>query len=1100
MNESLELPRQIRKFNPGTLQSDEEVIRQFVVRKPKLGIVLEVLRGNIDSPSCQHVLLVAPRGRGKSMLLARIAAELRSNCGLSERLLPVRFMEESQEIFDMTDFWLESLFYLARESKMCDSELAQELQDVHADLTAEWRGQDLEERARATVLEAADRLGRKLVLMVENLQALCGNVDDDFGWKLRGALQSEPQIILLATATSRFKGLDDAREPFFELFRIIRLEPLDTEECRLLWQVVSGDVVTRREIRPLEILTGGNPRLLVIIGDFARHRSLRQLMDELVRLIDDHTEYFRGHLEVFAKTERRVYLATIDLWQPSSTGEIAARARMDVRAVSTLLGRLVERGAVIVERHGKKRLYAAAERLYSIYYKLRRERDEAAVVRNLIHFMAVFYSEAELTEMSGNLRSEAAQWPVIFEGIKSASAESPQVSRIFSNEAWPGIGRVSDQVAAIDNREAEQILDAITVAADEGAFEKVIEVVDQFLASQRAGSSQAPKLIIALALLAKAFAYGDLEEAEAEMAAYDEVVERFGDCDALELQMHVARALFNKGAIWGQLGKVESEIVVYDEVVERFGDIDIPKHQVPVAMALVNKGYRLGQLGQDEAAIATCEEVVERFGDSDAPDLQAQVAMALFNKGAIWGQLGKLESEIAVYGEVVERFGDLDVPKLQEQVAMALVDKGHRLGQLGQDEAAIAAYEEVVERFGDSEALKVQAEVAAALVRKLVVRGKLGEAEVAIATSDEVIERFGDSEAPELQLQAAMALANKAIALEKIGEAEAAIATCGEVVERFRDSEAPELRFPVAKALTHKGFTLLQLGEPEAAIATCGEVIEHFGDSEAPAFQSMVARALVNKAFALEQLGETEAAIAICDEVVEIFEAIDAPELQEGVARALNKRGLTQERLGDFQAAIEAWDEVVKRFRDSEVPELQAQIAEALVNKAGRQVAIGHTEGTLHTCDELERRLGVLTHKEKIMFEWRAKWLRTKALLLQEKYPAAMDTFRSMYAAFVLGHESAIRQMLVCVSDLIATGASERDLAEVLSSDREKADTLLPLVVALRQRIGETVRAPGEVLEVAADIRERIETKPGTDTAAPLTPAPLDSALLQALE
>ena len=279
MNESLELPRQIRKFNPGTLQSDEEVIRQFVVRKPKLGIVLEVLRGNIDSPSCQHVLLVAPRGRGKSMLLARIAAELRSNRGLSERLLPVRFMEESQEIFDMTDFWLESLFYLARESKMCDSELAQELQDVHADLTAEWRGQDLEERARATVLEAADRLGRKLVLMVENLQALCGNVDDDFGWKLRGALQSEPQIILLATATSRFKGLDDAREPFFELFRIVRLEPLDTEECRRLWQVVSGDVVARREIRPLEILTGGNPRLLVIVADFARHRSLRQLME-----------------------------------------------------------------------------------------------------------------------------------------------------------------------------------------------------------------------------------------------------------------------------------------------------------------------------------------------------------------------------------------------------------------------------------------------------------------------------------------------------------------------------------------------------------------------------------------------------------------------------------------------------------------------------------------------------------------------------------------------------------------------------------------------------------------------------------------------------
>ena len=386
----------LRKFNPGIFQSDDEVIGQFTVRRRELGIVLEVLRGNVGAQACQHVLLVAPRGRGKTMLLARIAAELRTNRKLSGRLLPVQFMEESQEVFNLGDFWLETLFHLAREIRKSDPESAEELRDTHADLAARWRGKDLEERARAAALEAADRLGKQIVLMVENLQTLCGDVDDDFGWKLRKTLQSEPQIILLATATSRFKGLDDAREPFFELFRIIRLDPLDTEECRCLWQAVSGDTVSGREIRPLEILIGGNPRLLVIVAGFAQHRSLRQLMENLVSLIDDHTEYFRSHLEGFAKTERRVYLSVIDLWQPSSTGEIAARARMDVRSVSTLLGRLVNRGAVVVEGSGKKRLYVAAERLYSIYYKLRRERDEAAVVRNLIHFMTAFYNGAEI--------------------------------------------------------------------------------------------------------------------------------------------------------------------------------------------------------------------------------------------------------------------------------------------------------------------------------------------------------------------------------------------------------------------------------------------------------------------------------------------------------------------------------------------------------------------------------------------------------------------------------------------------------------------------------------------------------------------------------
>ena len=336
----------IRTFNPGTFQSDAEIIDQFVVREHELAIVLEVLRGNVDADSCQHALIVAPRGRGKTMLLARVAAELRTNPGLSKHLLPIRFMEESHEVFSAADFWLDVLFYLSRETSTQDPELAGNLRETHADLTTRWRERELDERARAAVLEVADRLGKRLVLMVENLQGLCDNVDEHFGWHLRKTLQSEPQIILLASATSRFEGLDDAQDPFFELFRIISLQPLETEQCRRLWQAVSGESVSARRIRALEILTGGDPRLLVIVAEFQRHGSIRKLMEQLVQMIDDHTEYFRGNLETLGKTERRVYLALMDLWEPSTTGEISSRARLDIRTVSTMLGRLVHRGAV----------------------------------------------------------------------------------------------------------------------------------------------------------------------------------------------------------------------------------------------------------------------------------------------------------------------------------------------------------------------------------------------------------------------------------------------------------------------------------------------------------------------------------------------------------------------------------------------------------------------------------------------------------------------------------------------------------------------------------------------------------------------------------
>ena len=541
--------RPIRKFNPGTLQSDDEVIRQFVVRQRELNIVLDVIRGNLDSSSCQHVLVVAPRGRGKTMLLSRIAAELRTNADLSKHLFPVRFMEESQEIFTLADFWIESLFYLAQACAPDDPEHSRELLATHADLTARWNDTNIEECAHAAVLEAADRLSKTLVLMVENLQALCGAVDDDFGWKLRKTLQSEPQIMLLATAISRFKGLDDARQPFFELFRIVNLEPLDTDECRRLWYMVSGDAARRREIEPLRILTGGSPRLLVIVAEFARHRSLRQLLEELVTLIDNHTEYFRGHLEVLSsKTERRVYLAVIDLWQPSSTGEIAARARMDIRVVSALLGRLVDRGAVLVDGTGRKRWYAAAERLYSIYYKLRRERDDAAIVHYLIQFMTTFYSDDELAALAMSDRGEARL----------------------------GISAVPDL-----------------------------------------------QLEVAKVLVIKGITHGQRGESEEKLAAYDAVVERFGASDAPELQQMVASALVAKGDRQIEIGRAEEALRTSDELERR---CDAFTNDAPVAFELWRakwmRTHALLVQEEHQAALSVLRSVCAMFVVNNAPMLR----------------------------------------------------------------------------------------------------------------------------------------------------------------------------------------------------------------------------------------------------------------------------------------------------------------------------------------------------------------------------------------------------------------------------------------------------------------------------------------------
>ena len=804
----------IRKFNPGTLQSDDAVREQFVVRQHDLAIVLEVLRENIEASSCQHVLVAAPRGRGKTMLLARVAAELRTDTVLSGHLFPVRFMEESQEIFTIADFWLETLFHLARESAGPNPEFARELRETHAALTARWREETLGDQALAAVLRAADRLGKQLVLMVENLQDLCETVDNDFGWKLREVLQSEPQIMLLATATRRFRGLttrpkeiDDAQQPFFELFRTVELDPLSTEECRKLWRVISGDKVSKREMRPLEILTGGSPRLLVIVAGFGQHRSLLQLMEELVTLIDEHTEYFRNNMAFLPKTELRVYIAVVDLWQPSTTGEIAVRARMGVRTVSTMLGRLIDRGAVISKGSGKKRQYVAAERLYSIYYKLRREHDEAAVVQNLIHFMVAFYSEAELAEMSGEFIAEAAQSPAIREGIERVVAELPALDRIFSDMRRPVMEgpqpdkiELSDSLTVTDNRSAKQRLQEIFATFEKGEFEKVIETVAQVFTAQSANLLRVPESLIVPAFLMKAAAYKELDNSQAAVAAYDETVSRFGANDNPQVQGRVAWALDRKGDVERERGELAAAMAAYDEIISRFGASDNPQVQGRVAWALSRKGDVERERGELAAAVAAYDEAISRFGASDSPQVQVPVVWALDRKGAAQRERGELAAAMAAYDEVIARFGASDSPQVQGRVAWALYNKGNTERERGELAAAMAAYDEAVSRFGASDSPQVQVPVVWALDRKGAAQREQGELAAAMAAYDEVIARFGASDSPQVQVRVAWALSRKGDVQTERSHTEEALQTCEELerkLDSLPDGEKTEFEWQV---------------------------------------------------------------------------------------------------------------------------------------------------------------------------------------------------------------------------------------------------------------------------------------------------------------
>ncbi len=382
----------VKKYNPGFL-SDEQIIDSFCVRTTELESIVESLREN-GGNSNPHTIVIGPRGIGKTHLLMRVAAQVRNDESLNG-YFPIIFPEESYEVSTCGEFWLECLDHLAHQAP---SDERDNLTLTHEDVSSETNDQVLAQRCLGALLDFADRQQKRLLLVVENLNMLFDEIrDPDVGWQLRKTLQTEPRIMLLASATSRFEAMDNYDLALYDLFRTITLRPLNTEECAALWRSVSGSEVETASVRPIEIFSGGNPRLVTIIATFGADRPFQELMENLLGLVDDHTEYFKSHLEHLPPQERRVYLALARLWKPATTQEVATLARVDTNQCSALLRRLTDRGAVSIEGGTpRRRQFYLTERLYNIYYLLRRGSGTQQAVENLIEFMIAWYSPQEL--------------------------------------------------------------------------------------------------------------------------------------------------------------------------------------------------------------------------------------------------------------------------------------------------------------------------------------------------------------------------------------------------------------------------------------------------------------------------------------------------------------------------------------------------------------------------------------------------------------------------------------------------------------------------------------------------------------------------------
>ena len=1002
-----------RKYNPGFL-TDDELVASFCVRMGEFESIVDMLRECTGSAN-PHQIAIGPRGSGKTSLMLRVAVEVSRDAELRSGFFPIVFAEESYEVASAGEFWLECLSRLA--DQMPRGEDVPDLHRTYEHLRTIQDDQILAELCLGALLDFSDREGKRLVLMVENLNMMFRDMaDSEAGWRLRKILQTEPRIILLASATSRFDEIDNPDHALYDLFRVLMLHPLDTKECAALWEAVSGKCPPPETIRSLEILTGGSPRLITIVARFGAGRSFPELMAELLDLVDDHTEYFKSHIESLPAQERRVYLVLADLWKPATTREIAARTRLETSKCSAQLTRLIERGVVqVMGGTARRKQYYLTERLYNIYYLLRRSRGQDSLIKALIQFMESYYSGTELRDIGAHIAREAGN----FDGeIKSlAQIALVQMMRL------PALAGYREELLAM-------IPEGFTEVFERGSVPSNVESkpsvgVEQYprRGDQRSeDENEQAELLAAREIFDKAVALKNQNRLEKALTAYDEVVRRFGDNETLPLLKSVATALVSKGAILGELNRLEEALTAYDEVVRRFAKSHVPDLLGLAVLALACKGAILGELNRQEDAVATCDEVVSRFGDSKTPFLPESVALALFVKGYVLGDLDRLEDALTSHDEVVHRFGDSKTLAVLGLVARALVSKGFILSRLDHPEDALTAYDEVVHRFGDSEMPALLESVAKALSGKGRALEELDRPEDALTAYDEVVRRFGDSKTPALLEAVASSLVSKGVILDRLNRPEDALVACDEVVRRFGDSEMPALLEAVARSLVSKGFILGRLNRPEDALVACDEVVRRFGDSEMPALLEAVARSLVSKGVILDRLNRPEDALATCDEVVRRFGDSESPAFRMVTECALLIKANSEIECRRYKAAIES---------------------------AGRVIDMCHTESS-------ENR-------------WLAYLSRARATLASGDLSASGRDIAAILT-ILPNLDSLPKESLDALMAFSIEIGLERMVELIQASP--SANLLLPLTTALEQELGHEPRVALEVAEVAEDIRK----------------------------
>ena len=610
------------KYTP-TEMSEQELSATFAARGHTVDYLLKSLRDQIHSGTLSSFVVTGPRGAGKSTVIRMVVLRLRQDPELSLAWMPVVFPEEQFSVASLRDFLAAILRELA----------SAELPEAKAWLEkveVESNDEQSQQLAITGLKEVTRKTRRRLVVFVENLNLLLEEcLDDQMQGTLRRLLMTDPFMMLIGSSVHVFDSLKNYDEAFFNYFGPVPLDRLNVEQVfELLQRRAAFDGNERflrdfREQRPkiraIAHLSGGNPRLILMLYELLSQRQVTTIVQCLRLLVDELTPLLKNEMENLPPQQRKIVHALMEMGGTAQPSDLVERTRLPLNAITTQLKRLKDAQIVELLGGGKGRAanYTVPDKLFAIWYQMRYLNQNRRRIELFVEVLRIWFEAEErfatvqsFAKLEGgdspNALHEAA---LTTEYFAASLADTPyaSVARDYAVRQWLKSGDHQEaalahaEFAGLAIHEGTSFESTAYVrlghwCAEHADLKTALEVLNPIINDADRSASER-----AAALIERGSCFRLLGDHQRALLDYTAVVTLEGAPKQQE-----AKALFNRGVVKGKIGDTQGALADFTAVVTLEG---APKDQL--AKALVGRGFANLALDQKASAIADWTAVLE---------------------------------------------------------------------------------------------------------------------------------------------------------------------------------------------------------------------------------------------------------------------------------------------------------------------------------------------------------------------------------------------------------------------------------------------------------------------------------------------------------